>query len=37
VVIALLAAAQVKGDPYMLAFMGVFFTYFFWLLWKETR
>lgn len=36
-VIALLAAAQPKGDPFMLAFMLIFFSYFFWLLWKETR
>jgi len=36
-VMALMAAAQPKSDPLMLAFMVIFFSYTAWLLWKETR
>jgi hypothetical protein len=36
-VMALMAVAQPKSDPLMLAFMLAFFSYTAWLLWKETR
>jgi hypothetical protein len=34
---ALMAAAQSKADPLMLAFMVIFFSYTVWLLWKSMR
>ena len=36
-VMALMAAAQPQGDPLMLAFMVIFFSYTAWLLWKTMR
>ena len=36
-VMVLMTLAQPKGDPLMLAFMVIFFSYTAWLLWKETR
>lgn len=36
-VMVLMTVAQPKGDPLMLAFMVIFFSYTVWLLWKSMR
>lgn len=36
-VMAILVSSQPQGDPLMLAFMVIFFSYTAWLLWKTMR